>query len=101
MIILVLKVVMPRVLKIMETISMSKMKEKKIEFKTWTKQTFHGCGKIFIFLKNLSMLLVGLSVAAVVQSSSILTCLLLPLAAREVISLESAYSLTIGINIGI
>lgn len=101
MIILVLKVVMPRVLKMMESLSVSKMKEKKIEFETWTKQTFYGCGKIFSFLKNLSLLLLGLSVAAVVQSSSILTCFLLPLAAREIISLNSAYFLTIGINIGI
>ena len=46
------------------------------------------------------LMLVGIMVSAVIQSSSAFTSMLVPLAANQIICLNCAYALTLGGNIG-
>ena len=51
-------------------------------------------------LKSLGLLVASVLCSALVQSSSIFTSFIVPLAANEIICLDSAYALTLGANIG-
>ena len=100
--ILIVKAVLPKVLMLMISLKsfIAKMKDKNTKVRSWTEDKISGSGRLYDLCQSVTLLLLGCLVAAVIQSSSILTSFLVPFAAREVISLDSAYVLTLGINIG-
>ena len=78
----------------------TKVTEHNNRVKAWIERNIHLNDKVYNFFQSLLLVLLGCLLAAVIQSSSILTCFLVPFAAKELISLNIAYNLTLGINIG-
>ena len=92
---------MPQVLKLMPLeILVEKLKEKNSKVKTWIEKKTPCSVRLYNCLESSLLLLAGCLLAAVIQSSTILTSLLIPFVVKQVVSLESAYALTLGINIG-
>ena len=52
-------------------------------------------------LYGILLMLLGFFISAIIQSSSAFTSMLVPLAANQIICLDSAYALTLGGNMGI
>ena len=81
-------------------ILVEQMKEKNFKFKTWTEKKIPCSVRLYKSFQSFLLLLTGCLLAAVIQSSTILTSLLIPFVVKQVVSLESAYALTLGVNIG-
>jgi len=99
--VVIVKFAMPRVLKLMPLeILVWKLKENNSKLKSWTKRKVPCSGRLYHCLQSSLLLLTGCWLAAVIQSSTILCSLLIPFVVKEVVSLDSAYALTLGVNIG-
>ena len=92
---------MPQVLKLMPLeILVDKMVENNNKVKSWTEKKILCSARLYQSFQSSLLLLTGCWLAAVIQSSTILTSLLVPFVVKQVVSLESAYALTLGVNIG-
>ena len=96
-----LKFAMPKVLELMPLeILAENMKGRNSKAKTWLKNNSPCRGKLYNCVATSVLLLTGCLVAAIIQSSTILSCLLIPFVVKEFVSLDSAYALILGLNIG-
>ena len=95
------KFAMPKVLKLMPLeILVEKMKGSNSKVKTWTKNKIPCSGRLYYCFESCVLLLIGFLMAAIIQSSTLLCSLLIPFVVKEFVSLDSAYALTLGFNVG-